>query len=103
MIERGTASVVGRGGRGIEKMPAFEHEMLREIYEQPLALRHTLGLYLAHNHLKPDVAAMLAGWAIPEGEILIAASGSSRHSGLAAEILLENLCGLAVDVEYASE
>ena len=103
MIERGTASVVGRGGRGIEKMPAFEHEMLREIYEQPLALRHTLGLYLAHNHLKPDVAAMLAGWAIPEGEILIAASGSSRHSGLAAEILLEDLCGLAVDVEYASE
>ncbi len=46
---------------------------------------------------------MLAGWPIPAGEILIAASGSSRHSGLAAEILLEDLCGLAVDVEYASE
>jgi len=49
------------------------------------------------------VAAMLARWSIPEGEILIAASGSSRHSGLAAEIMLEDLCGLAVDVEYASE
>jgi len=84
-------------------MTTFHHEMLREIYEQPLALRHTLGLYLAHNALKPDVAALLAGWSIPEGEILIAASGSSRHSGLAAEILLEDLCGLAVDVEYASE
>ena len=84
-------------------MPAYKHEMLREIYEQPQALRHTLGLYLAGNALKPDVAALLAGWAIPEGEILIAASGSSRHSGLAAEILLEDLCGLAVDVEYASE
>jgi glucosamine--fructose-6-phosphate aminotransferase (isomerizing) len=35
--------------------------------------------------------------------VLIAASGSSRHSGLAGEILLEDLCGLAVDVEYASE
>src|SRR5271157_1580214 len=81
----------------------FAHEMLREIYEQPLALRRTMGLYLANNALKPDVAALLAGWAIPEGEILIAASGSSRHSGLAAEILLEDLCGLAVDVEYASE
>ena len=46
---------------------------------------------------------MLARWSIPEGEILIAASGSSRHSGLAAEIMLEDLCGLAVDVEYASE
>jgi hypothetical protein len=39
----------------------------------------------------------------PAGEVLIAASGSSRHAGLAGEILLEDLCGLAVDVEYASE
>jgi glutamine---fructose-6-phosphate transaminase (isomerizing) len=84
-------------------MPTFDHEMLREIYEQPVALRHTLELYLADHALKPDVASLLASWAIPEGEILIAASGSSRHSGLAAEIMLEDLCGLAVDVEYASE
>jgi len=88
------------------KMPSFAHEMLREIYEQPEALRRTMGLYLppqASNGLKPDVADLLAGWSIPEGEILIAASGSSRHSGQFAEILLEDLCGLAVDVEYASE
>ena len=84
-------------------MTEFDHEMLREIYQQPLALEHTLGLYLENNQLKPDVSKLLAGWAIPEGEILIAASGSSRHSGLAAEIVLEDLCGLAVDVEYASE
>ena len=88
-------------GSGI--MPTFNHHMLREIYQQPQALRQTLGLYLAHDALKPAVAAVLATWAIPEGEILIAASGSSRHTGLAAEILLEDLCGLAVDVEYASE
>jgi glucosamine--fructose-6-phosphate aminotransferase (isomerizing) len=84
-------------------MQTFAHEMLREIYEQPDAIRRTLDLYLAHDFLKPEVAKRLAAWSIPEGEILIAASGSSRHSGLAAEILLEDLCGLAVDVEYASE
>ncbi len=84
-------------------MPTFDHEMLREIYEQPQALRRTLELYLAGGVLKPDVGAQLAAWSNPQGEILIAASGSSRHSGLAAEILLEDLCGLAVDVEYASE
>lgn len=84
-------------------MSTFDHEMLREIYEQPDALRNTIGLYISGKVLKPDVAALLAAWAVPEGEILIAASGSSRHSGLAAEILLEDLCGLAVDVEYASE
>ena len=36
-------------------------------------------------------------------DLIIAASGSSRHAGLAAEILLEDLAGLVVDVEYASE
>jgi glucosamine--fructose-6-phosphate aminotransferase (isomerizing) len=84
-------------------MPSFAHEMLREIYEQPEALRRTLSLYLAGNGLQSGVANQLAVWPIPEGEVLIAASGSSRHSGLAGEILLEDLCGLAVDVEYASE
>jgi glucosamine--fructose-6-phosphate aminotransferase (isomerizing) len=92
----------------------FPHEMLREIYEQPAAIRRTMVLYLAAHGLKPevalkpDVASRLENWpagagpASP-GEILIAASGSSRHSGLYAEILLEDLCGLTVDVEYASE
>ncbi|SPE19857.1 Glutamine--fructose-6-phosphate transaminase (Isomerizing) [Candidatus Sulfotelmatomonas gaucii] len=84
-------------------MPAFPHEMLREIYEQPDALKRTIDLYLAGRALKPEVAAKLACWPNKAGEILIAASGSSRHSGLYGEILLEDLCGLAVDVEYASE
>ncbi len=77
--------------------------MLREIYEQPDALKRTIDLYLAGRALKPEVAAKLACWPNAAGEILIAASGSSRHSGLYGEILLEDLCGLAVDVEYASE
>lgn len=84
-------------------MPDFPHAMLREIYEQPEALRRTLSLYLGDDGLKPEVAERLAGWVGPAGEILIAASGSSRHSGLYGEILLEDLCGLAVDVEYSSE
>ena len=82
---------------------SYPHEMLREIYEQPAALRRTLALYVQNGELDPEVAAALASWANKAGEVLIAASGSSRHSGLAAEILLEDLCGLAVDVEYASE
>ncbi len=84
-------------------MPDFPHEMLREIYEQPEALRRTIAFYLSEHGLNPAIASKLNGWSNPEGEVLIAASGSSRHSGLAAEITLEDLCGLAVDVEYASE
>jgi len=81
----------------------FQYEMLREIYEQPAALGRTLALYLEGNNLRSDMAERLKDWANSAGEVLIAASGSSRHSGLAAEVLLEDLCGLAVDVEYASE
>jgi glucosamine--fructose-6-phosphate aminotransferase (isomerizing) len=84
-------------------MPSFPHEMLREIYEQPQALWRTLALYLGEGGLKAEVSERLSGWVGPTGEILVTASGSSRHSGLYAEILLEDLCGLAVDVEYASE
>lgn len=84
-------------------MTEFPHAMLREIYEQPEAMRRTLDLYLSGSSLNAQAFAPMASWLNPRGEVLIAASGSSRHAGLAAEILLEDLCGLAVDVEYASE
>jgi len=85
----------------------FSHAMLREIYEQPEAIRRTLALYTAQEAdglaLNAEFFTPLAHWGNAHGEVLIAASGSSRHSGLAAEIMLEDQCGLAVDVEYASE
>jgi glutamine---fructose-6-phosphate transaminase (isomerizing) len=85
----------------------FPHAMLREIYEQPEAIRRTLALYVSRGaeglELNPEFFSPLAAWGNPHGEVLIAASGSSRHSGLAGETLLEDQCGLAVDVEYASE
>jgi glutamine---fructose-6-phosphate transaminase (isomerizing) len=84
-------------------MTEFPHVMLREIYEQPEAIRRTIDLYLDGHALKDEAFAPIAGWLNEHGEVLIAASGSSRHAGLAAEIMLEDLCGLAVDVEYASE
>lgn len=86
-----------------ENMATFEHEMLREIYEQPEALKRTMALYVSGSGLNPEVTRKLTAWPGSKGEVLIAASGSSRHAGLYAEILLEDLCGLAVDVEYASE
>jgi glucosamine 6-phosphate synthetase-like amidotransferase/phosphosugar isomerase protein len=67
--------LVGREWSRDGNMQTFAHEMLREIYEQPDAIRRTLALYLSQEFLKPDVAKRLAGWSVPEGEILIAASG----------------------------
>lgn len=85
----------------------FQYAMLREIHEQPDAIRRTLALYTTSGayglELNPEYFEPLAQWGNMHGEVLITASGSSRHSGLAAEIILEDQCGLAVDVEYASE
>jgi len=77
--------------------------MLREIYEQPQAIRETIRQNVADdvifsNSLQPIEKALFAF-----KKIIIAASGSSRNAGLAGEIMMEDLAGVAVDVEYASE
>ncbi len=81
----------------------FPHAMLREIYEQPEAIEATLSNYLVDGSLNPEAFRTLAEALRGHERIVIAASGSSRHAGLAAEIMLEDLAGLTVDVEYASE
>jgi glutamine---fructose-6-phosphate transaminase (isomerizing) len=81
----------------------FSHAMLREIYEQPEAIEATLEKYLIEGSLNPEAFKDLAEALRGHERIVIAASGSSRHAGLAAEIMLEDLAGLTVDVEYASE
>jgi len=79
------------------------HAMIREIYEQPEALRETLARYVANGYFRPDTCDPVREWLSHTTAILIAASGSSRHAGLTAEILIEDLSGIPVDVEYASE
>src|ERR1017187_854972 len=85
----------------------FPHHMLREIYEQPAAIARTLEYYLDLTAgvpaLRDEPLRAVAGLFRQHPDLIIAASGSSRHAGLAAEILLEDLAGLVVDVEYASE
>jgi len=81
----------------------FEHAMLREIYEQPRALADTIEHYAPNGKLATAVFQPVADALRGRSRLVIAASGSSRHAGLAAEIMLEDLAGLIVDVEYASE
>jgi glucosamine--fructose-6-phosphate aminotransferase (isomerizing) len=81
----------------------FKHEMLREIFEQPKALAGTIERYAPNGKLATDVFQPVADALRSRSRLVIAASGSSRHAGLAGEIMLEDLAGLIVDVEYASE
>jgi glutamine---fructose-6-phosphate transaminase (isomerizing) len=81
----------------------FSHAMLREIYEQPQALASAIERYMPSGRLNPEAFGSAAEALRGKQRLVIAASGSSRNAGLAAEIMLEDLAGLAVDVEYASE
>jgi glucosamine--fructose-6-phosphate aminotransferase (isomerizing) len=81
----------------------FPHAMLREIYEQPQALAATIEHYVPGGASTAEVFQPVVEALGRRERLVIAASGSSRHAGLAGEIMLEDLAGIPVDVEYASE
>jgi glucosamine--fructose-6-phosphate aminotransferase (isomerizing) len=81
----------------------FPHAMLREIFEQPDAIAQTLAAYTDGNSLREDTFLTARQALVGKESLLVSASGSSRHAGLVAEILFEDLAGIPVDVEYASE
>src|SRR6202049_774105 len=79
------------------------HAMRREIYEQPAAIAKTVGKHLKDDIIFPGELHAIESALLTFEKLIIAASGSSRHAGLAGEIMIEDLSGVAVDVEYASE
>lgn len=81
----------------------FAHVMLQEIYEQPAAIRETIQKNVKDDTVFPRSLQAMEPALLAFKKIIIAASGSSRHAGLAGEIMMEDLAGVAVDVEYASE
>jgi glucosamine--fructose-6-phosphate aminotransferase (isomerizing) len=83
----------------------YKHFMLKEINEQPRAVRDTtLGrvsldtgeVFLPDMQITADEFKQATG-------ITIAACGTSWHSGLAGKFMIERLARLPVDVDYASE
>src|SRR6266478_1172643 len=84
-------------------MTRAKHHMLREIFEQPAAVLDTLK---AAGESSPDTFCQMP-WKSAGLEklsrIVIAASGTSRHAGIAGEFMIESLTGIPVDVDYASE
>ena len=81
----------------------FVHAMRREIYEQPQAIAKTVERHLKDDIIFPGELQAIESALLTFEKLIIAASGSSRHAGLAGEIMIEDLSGVAVDVEYASE
>jgi glucosamine--fructose-6-phosphate aminotransferase (isomerizing) len=86
-----------------DKENNFAHAMRREIYEQPEAIAKTIDRHRKNDLLFPGELHAIESALLTFEKLIIAASGSSRHAGLAGEIMIEDLSGVAVDVEYASE
>ena len=102
-LERGVSKIdwdldqIERGG--------FDHFMLKEIFEQPATVENCMRGRL----LRDQGTSKLGGLNMTDEEllkfdnILITACGTSWHSALIGEHMLESLARIPVEVEYASE
>lgn len=79
----------------------YRHFMLKEIYEQPKALRDTLSPRIAEG--KVVFEGLPDGYFKGVSRIHIVACGTAMHAGLVGRYAIENLSGIPVDVEIASE
>ena len=118
IVTRDTVSVFDRAGHAIDKevfhvswnaeaaeKGGYEHFMLKEIHDQPKAVRDTFGTHISEdgkaavfdelNWTADDVAAF--------NKILIVACGTAYHAGLVTKQYIENLARIPVSVEIASE
>ena len=83
----------------------YDHFMLKEIFEQPQAIRDTLRGRLLSNEGVITLSSLREheNKFLKARRILIVACGTSWHAGLVAEYLLEKFTRTPVEVEYASE
>src|ERR1700721_2264307 len=82
---------------------SFSHLMRREIYEQPEAIAKTGAKHLQNDIIFPGELHTIESALLTFEKAILPARGSRRHAGLAGEIMIEDLSGVAVEVEYASE
>jgi len=83
----------------------YDYFMLKEIFEQPQSIADAM-----RGRLSIDAPKLVLGGIQKYAEqlveakrIIIIACGTSWHAGLVAEYLIEDLCRIPVEVEYASE
>lgn len=83
----------------------YDHFMIKEIFEQPQTIFDCLRgrLDAEHGTIKMSGIEKYAVQIMNAPRIIIIACGTSWHAGLVAEYIIEELCRIPVEVEYASE
>ena len=81
----------------------YEHFMLKEIMEQPRAVKAALTPRVHENHVRLDDFSFTTEELRSIRKIVITACGSAYYAGCAGKYAIEKLCHIPVDVQLASE
>jgi len=94
-----------KGGPALAEKGKYAHFMLKEIYEQPETVTRSLAHYLDATRQRPvkgtDLAAALDFSKFDR--IILIACGTAYYAGVVAKYWFEQVAGLAVDIDVASE
>jgi len=88
------------------KASGFPHFMLKEIFDQPEALRNTIAprVSLSSGEIRiADEVRIGVQELRTLRRINVVASGTSRHAGLTGQYMFQQLANLPAEVDYASE
>ena len=81
----------------------FEDYMLKEIFEQPKAIRETIGTSLNGSKIHFEGLNLTKEYLSTINKIYMIACGTAMHAGLGVKSNFETLCNIPVTVEVASE
>ena len=81
----------------------YEHFMLKEIIEQPRAVKATIAPRIKDGDIILDETELTADYLKSINKIVITACGSAYYAGCAGKYAIEKLCRIPVQVELASE
>ncbi len=81
----------------------YEHFMMKEIQEQPKAVKDTINAYVKDGKIDLSALEMKEEELKKLERIYIIACGSAYHVGVAAKYELEGLAGIPVEIDFASE
>ena len=81
----------------------YEHFMLKEIVEQPRAIKAAIAPRIKNGDIALDEAELTTEYLESVNKIVITACGSAYYAGCAGKYAMEKLCRIPVQVELASE
>ena len=88
---------------GSAEKGGYEHFMLKEIIEQPRAMKATIAPRIKDGEIILDETELTADYLTSINKIVITACGSAYYAGCAGKYAIEKLCRIPVQVELASE